>query len=333
MISLRENLDKQHVPVLKEEILSYAEPICSRPQSLVIDCTLGLGGHSEAILERYKNTRVIGIDKDESVLSEVNKRLEKKFPRRFTSFNLCFSQLDRLAKAENKPDFILADLGISSFQLDDLNRGFSFKSEAPLDMRMDIRQDISADTILNSWDERKLFLVFAEGGVGIFSKQLAKKIVDRRPIKNTGEFTQICVDLFSNVYKRGKSKKSNTNKAHPATVPFQAVRIAVNNELDALKKLLVNSINTISFNGRISVISFHSLEDKFTANSMRWWSSKRGKGLHHEDEPLGVLLTKKAVISSEDEIKDNPRSRSARLRVFERNEFPLWKERELINYE
>jgi 16S rRNA (cytosine1402-N4)-methyltransferase len=92
MISLRENLDKQHVSVLKEEILSYAEPICSRPQSLVIDCTLGLGGHSEAILERYKNTRVIGIDKDESVLSEVNKRLEKKFPRRFTSFNHCFSQ-------------------------------------------------------------------------------------------------------------------------------------------------------------------------------------------------------------------------------------------------
>ncbi len=318
-----------HVSVLSAEVLAYAEPVCKRPGSLVIDCTLGLGGHSEALLEHFPEIQVIGLDKDASLLTEVSERLATKYPARFIAYNLCFSDLSKVRGFDDeivkRADYILADLGISSVQLDSEERGFSFRLDAPLDMRMDTRQALTADKILNSWDERKLFLVFVEGGVGSFSKALAREVVKRRPLLSTKEFAEVCQEVFH------RDKRRSQGGAHPATVPFQAVRIAVNEEYSALKKLLAHSISILSDQGRCAVISFHSLEDKLVANAMRWWGSTRARGLHPEDAPLGGLLTKKAVTPKEDEMTQNPRSRSARLRVFERNQILLWRERPLLN--
>lgn len=317
-----------HVSVLLKEVLDYAEPVCIRPGSIVVDCTLGLGGHSEAILERFPETKVIGLDKDASLLQQVSERITARFPSRFIAQNTCFSELSLVNGFDGKTlpaaDYILADLGISSIQLDNPERGFSFRADGPLDMRMDPSQSLSAHEILNKWDERSLYIAFAEGGVGKYSRPLAKEVILKRPLLTTREFAAICQDVFQ------RDKRRSTGGAHPATVPFQAVRIAVNNEYAVLKGLMEQSIRILAPRGRFSVISFHSLEDKYTAQAMRWWGSTRSRGLHPEDAPLGVLLNKKSLLPGEEEMNVNSRSRSARMRVFERSELPLWKERALL---
>jgi 16S rRNA (cytosine1402-N4)-methyltransferase len=325
---------KKHIPVLLQEVLEFAHPACGESRSNVLDCTLGYGGHSDEILNKIPDAYVYGLDKDKTLLEEVENTLLKKYPSRFKAYNLCFSDLAQLKgvnKLENgttlsEYNFILADLGISSIQLDDPDRGFSYKSDGPLDMRMDTTQELTAEIVLNTWEERPLFLVFAEGGVGSLSKILAKEVIARRPLKSTRDFKVICEDVFKRDRKRKKQGPSNS----PATVPFQAIRIAVNNEFSSINELLLQSISFLAPGGCLAVISFHSLEDKLVARAMRWWSSMRSKGLHPEDLPLGTLRTRKAIEPSEEEVKLNSRSKSARMRVFQRNETPLWRERTFL---
>jgi 16S rRNA (cytosine1402-N4)-methyltransferase len=318
-----------HVPVLLDEVLAYAEPVCREGTRLVLDCTLGNGGHSEAMLERFPDVRVIGLDKDNTNISAVSARLSKRFPGRFVARNICFSALSGINGFNDAPvtqaDYILADLGISSIQLDTPERGFSFRLDGPLDMRMDTRQALTADEILNHWDERKLFVMFAEGGVGKFSRSLAREVVQKRPLSSCGDFAGICREVFQ------RDKRRALTGADPATVPFQAVRIAVNQEYQVLKGLLAESIRMLPASGRLAIISFHSLEDQLVAKAMRWWGSTRAKGLHPEDAPLGTLLTRKVVVPGDEEMKSNSRSRSARMRVFERNKVSLWRERPLLH--
>jgi 16S rRNA (cytosine1402-N4)-methyltransferase len=324
---------KNHIPVLLQEVLEFAHFACGESTSNVLDCTLGYGGHSDEILKKIPGAYVLGLDKDKTLLEEVQNELLKKYPSRFKAYNLCFSEIGQLKglKLENgstlsECNFILADLGISSIQLDDPYRGFSYKSDGPLDMRMNTSQELTAEIVLNTWEERPLFLVFAEGGVGSLSKILAKEVIARRPLKSTRDFKAICEDVFKRDRKRKKQGSSNS----PATVPFQAIRIAVNNEFSSINQLLTQSISFLAPGGCLAVISFHSLEDKLVARAMRWWSSMRSKGLHPEDLPLGTIRTRKAIEPGEEEIKLNSRSKSARMRVFERNETPLWRERTFL---
>ena len=316
-----------HISVLANEVLEYSEILKNNNNTTALDVTFGLGGHSSLILEKYPNVAIYTIDKDETTRLEAIKKFEI-YGSRFHSAKLCFSDLDQLEQVFNsqkelKFDLILADLGISSVQLDNPKRGLSFKSDSKLDMRLDQSQKLTADDVLNKYSERDLFLVFARGGVGSKSKALARAICNDRPINGTKDFHKICNSVL-------RTKKDQGKPGDLATVPFQAVRIEVNNEFQNLKSFLHEALKRLKVNGRLLVISFHSLEDKITAGGMRWWSSLRGKGLHKEDLPLGHLITRKAIKPSEEELKANSRSRSALLRVFERNENPIWSEREII---
>ena len=316
-----------HIPVLSEEVINYSR-LESKTKPLALDVTFGLGGHSKLLLSKYPNLNLVAIDKDNSTRIGSYEKLSKEFGKRIKSTKLCFSNLADLEsqiQEENVEevimfDLILADLGISSVQLDDPLRGLSFRNSTSLDMRLDQSQKLTADEVLNTYSERDLFLVFARGGVGLKSKALAKAVFSDRPIKDSKDFYNICNSVLRS--KHGKSSDL-------ATVPFQAVRIEVNQEFENLKKFLIEAIRRLNANGRLLVISFHSLEDKIVAGIMRWWASNRAKGIHPEDAPLGVLLTKKAIKPSQEEISRNSRSRSALLRVFERNDNPIWLERKL----
>jgi len=340
--------DLSHTPVLLKEIIQYAGPVCGGNESendqdfLFLDCTLGLGGHAREVLSRFPKVVLLGIDKDESTRKIVHGEMLNLFNSRFSSIGMCFSELSqlqtkasqhnddallsRLAKDKFLFDFILADLGISSVQLDTPERGLSYNLDGPLDMRLDQSQKVSADVVLNTWSEQELFVAFAEGGVGSLSRPLAREIVSKRPLVSTKEFAAICLEVAS----RGKLARKVSSGSHPATVPFQAIRIAVNSEFSSIVSLLRDAIQLLSTGGRLGVISFHSLEDQLVARAMRWWGAVRGKGFHPEDSPLGSLLTKKAIVPGEDETQANRRSRSARLRVFERNDTPFWKERQIL---
>ena len=318
-----------HLPVLLEEVLSNSG-LNEGQDAIALDVTFGLGGHSKELLSKFPKLRLFAIDKDDSTRKEASLNF-KSYQGRFASGHLCFSELANIdsifPELESESfDLILADLGYSSAQLDNPERGLSFKTESPLDMRLDQTQKLTAHIVLNEYSERDLFLVFAKGGVGSQSKTLARAIVNDRPIESTKSFHKICNSVL-----RSKSRKSDSLKyTDYATVPFQAVRIEVNNEFEALKNLLTESISKLKSNGRLLVISFHSLEDKIVTSAMRWWGSVRGKGLHIEDNTLGKLLTKKAIKPSDDELEKNSRSRSAMLRVFERNENKIWLERSLL---
>ena len=321
-----------HVPVLLDEVILMSG-LDSKIDALGLDVTFGLGGHSRELLEKFPSLKMLAIDKDDSTRTSIVGSFNS-FGDRIQTAHLCFSELVRLEEVFSKLtrgealnfEFILADLGISSVQLDSSDRGLSYRLDSPLDMRMDQTQALTADIVLNQYAERDLFLVFARGGVGTLSKALAKAIVQDRPIESTKKFHAICNSVL-----RGKSKRGDSGKQSDlATVPFQAVRIEVNNEFENLKIFLVQAVSRLKSNGRLLIISFHSLEDKIVTSAMRWWSSVRGKGLHKEDGTLGKLLTKKAICPTNLEISSNSRSRSAMLRVFERNDNLIWEERSFL---
>ncbi|HMO17804.1 MAG TPA: 16S rRNA (cytosine(1402)-N(4))-methyltransferase RsmH [Oligoflexia bacterium] len=339
--------DTGHVPVFVREVIEALAEISAvkNDSCWVVDCTLGLGGHSSELLSKFPNVKLVAIDKDESTRSVTDSRLSQMYPGRFYSYAGCFSSLSEISHQMRSNldiktggfdglfDFIFADLGISSVQLDNPERGLSFKFDGPLDMRMDQHEaGRTAHDIVNLSTERELRVVFLEGGVGSLSKPLAREIVARRPIDSTFQLRDICSDVAGRFYSRNKPKNDHKKNSHThaATVPFQALRMAVNKEHSNLLRLLAASIKLVAPGGRICMISFHSLEDKFVTQAMRWWSSVRDRGLHAEDNPLGFLITRKAVSVKDDERLSNPRSRSARLRIFERGKVELWKEREFL---
>lgn len=289
----------------------------------VLDGTLGAAGHTEEIL-KYKNTRVFATDRDGEAIEKAEFKLRDYSDRlvlkqsNFSEFSTKIQELDSQNLAvmmwdESSPrlfDRVLLDLGISSDQLDDKQRGFSFRDSDNLDMRMDRTQSLDASEVLNSYHVSELIKVFKKGGVGKLSSILAKEIIKKRPIKSSSDFSKVCIE----VYSRSGSKKSS----HYATVPFQAVRIEVNKELDSIKDFLDLVLDFISPGGILAVICFHSLEDKIVASTMRKWARVSKQEFKLEIQAKGKILTQKAITASAEEIQSNPRSRSAMLRVFKK---------------
>ncbi|NPA14919.1 MAG: 16S rRNA (cytosine(1402)-N(4))-methyltransferase RsmH [Deferribacteres bacterium] len=292
-----------HTPVLLEEVISFLLPY---QDETVVDATVGEGGHSEAILSRVKPSLLVAVDRDMEILQKARERLSGFPSVKFIYGN--FSELSRLLKKEgiDEVSAVLMDLGISSFHLETPERGFSFLSEGPLDMRLDrVGEKFTAYEVVNSFSEKRLCELIREFGEERWAKRIARAIVQRRKeakIKSTKELAEV---VASAIPKRYWPKR-----LHPATRTFQAIRIAVNYELDSLKSGLKSAFEVLKPGGRIVVISFHSLEDRIVKHTFRSFEKKG----------LGRVLTKKPVLPSDQELKSNPRARSAKMRVFEKDE-------------
>jgi 16S rRNA (cytosine1402-N4)-methyltransferase len=339
------NEEQAHEPVLLKEVLDWLRP---ERGGTFVDCTLGLGGHSEAILNASPEARVIGIDRDRQALALAEKRLSI-FENRFQAVHANFAKLDEALSDSGitKVDGVLADLGVSSLQFDRGERGFSFASEAELDMRMDQGEGKTAADLINELEERELADLIFEFGEERGARKIARAIVrerERNPILTTKQLSDIAVRAL---------KVPGRWRIHPATRTFQALRIAVNQELDALKSFIPRAISALDPGGRLAIISFHSLEDRIVKHSFQRESgrcacaggiraglsadqlrpkvaaeaSKQGGG---GNDAFGIVcgacgarnrvrvLTRKPVRPGEDEVRRNPRSRSALLRVCEK---------------
>ncbi|MCT7983197.1 16S rRNA (cytosine(1402)-N(4))-methyltransferase RsmH [Laspinema sp. A4] len=281
-----------HLSVLSREVV---EGLAIRPGGRYLDATVGGGGHSRLILEAAPGVQLVAIDRDRLALDAAGSRLAE-YGDAVTFWQGNFADYQ---PQEMRFDGIVADLGVSSAQLDRPERGFSFRYEAPLDMRMDERQDLSAEEIVNHWDEVELADIFYRYGEERFSRRIARRIVERRPLETTTQLASAVASSVPGKYRNGK--------IHPATRVFQALRIAVNGELAALETFLEKAPEWLHPGGRLGIISFHSLEDRLVKHRMR-------------DSPLLRVLTKKPITPGEAEIAHNSRSRSAKLRVFERIE-------------
>ena len=303
-----------HKSVLLDEVLGFLE---LEGDFVVIDATLGLGGHSEAILQSFNNGRVVGIDQDPGALSLARERLSR-FGSRFREFHSNFAEIKSVALEANvtSADAVIADLGVSSMQLDDANRGFSFRSDAPLDMRMDPTSggETAAD-LLATLEEEEIANLIYKYGEERKSRRIAKWIVERRekgePIQTTGDLARLVERAV------GRSQK---DKIHPATRTFQALRIAVNDELGILDKFITDSVDLLKPKGVLCVITFHSLEDRIVKQAFQKLSGKcfcppRIPRCICGAEKRVEILTRKPVIPTEAEMDANPRSRSAKLRA------------------
>lgn len=291
-----------HIPVLLKEVIELLDP---QPNENFIDCTFGFGGHSEAILEKTKpNGKVLGIEWDGEKIKNQESGIRNQ--ERLRVVNDSYVSLKNIVEREKFGPIngILLDLGISSFEVDDSGRGFSFKKNEPLDMRFSQSQSLTAKEIINQWSEEELARIFQEYGQERFAKNIARNIVEVRlqqQIETTFQLVEIIRKSFPRSYKFGK--------AHFATRIFQALRVAVNNELDNLKNVLPQSLSVLEKNGRVAVISFHSLEDAIVKKFFKEQA---------KDNKLGIL-TKKPITAGSEEIKINPRARSAKLRVAQLN--------------
>lgn len=292
-----------HKPVLLNESV---EGLNLKPGEIFFDGTLGSGGHTNAVIERYPKVRVLGIDQDPEAIMRVGEKL--KIETRLSNFRHLDSALKSFGLT--KVDAILLDIGLSSDQLDPpaggVGRGFSFQKDEPLDMRMS-NTGVTAAQILNTFSESALELILRGFGEERYSKRIATEIVrvrEEKPFETTLEL----VEAVSRVRPR-----NFRDKIHPATKTFQALRIAVNEELTALEEGIAKGFEALNPGGRLAVITFHSLEDRIVKNFFRDLAQKG----------QGELLNKKPVVASESEIKENPRSRSAKLRIIKKLPVPF----------
>lgn len=303
-----------HVPVLYYETL---DNLVLNPDGIYIDCTLGGGSHSEGILQRLSDKgMLISIDQDINAIEYCKKRLEK-YGKKWKVFNGNFETIDTIVymAAVDKVDGILMDIGVSSKQLDDPERGFSYRYDTKLDMRMNQNQKISAYDLVNSYSEEKLTKILFEYGEERFAKKIAKLICEKRKEKFI-ETTFELVELIKRAYSERASK-------HPAKKTFQAIRIEVNRELEVLETAIDKAADLLKKGGRLAVITFHSLEDRLVKNKFKDLATacKCPEGL-----PICIcggvekfkLVTKKPIIPIEDEVKFNNRSHSSKLRIIER---------------
>ena len=294
----------RHIPVMLEEILFWLVREGSRAY---LDCTVGYGGHAEKILEASgSNSRLIGFDRDEVAIAASRERLAR-FGSRVFLFHGHFVDLKRhlTFSGMGQVDGILFDLGISSPQLEEPVRGFSFQGDGPLDMRMDQSMNETAADLVNRWPEAQLADTIFQFGEERFSRRIARAIVrarERHPLVTTQELVSAIEGAVPANYRHGR--------LHCATRTFQAIRIAVNHELDSLEPALRDAVDVLAPGGRLCVISFHSLEDRIVKHTLRALSGK--------DDPALVVLTKKPQVPSREEWDRNPRSRSAKLRVAQR---------------
>jgi 16S rRNA (cytosine1402-N4)-methyltransferase len=301
-----------HVPVLLKEAIDFLNV---RRGGTYIDATVGLGGHSYEIAKRLGAPgHLIGLDKDPAALERAGMRLsasgvgrpeagDRKPEADWPSIELRHASFASLAEVRGlKADGLLADIGVSSLQLNDAARGFSFQADGPLDMRMDPQNERTAEQVVNHLDERELADVIYEFGEERRSRRIARAIVRSRPIRSTKHLADV-------VSAAARPMNSESRRIHPATRTFQALRIFVNRELDDLKALLQAAPRILKPGGRVVVISFHSLEDRIVKDAFR------GDGI--KDKYFRVL-TKKPVVASEEEQERNPRARSAKMRAAER---------------
>ena len=281
---------------------------------IYVDCTLGGGGHSELILKRIQpNGRLISFDVDQDAIDAATERLKNY--KNLTIVKNSYTNIKQVFKElgiEKITGGILFDLGASYHQLTKQERGFSFSKEAPLDMRFNMDSDFSAYDVVNNYKEEELVKIFSEYGEERFSKRIAKAIVQKRqakPIKTTTELADIIVEATPKI----------KSSIHPATRVFQAIRIEVNHELQNVKNTLIDVLDLLDFNAIISVISFHSLEDRVVKHVFKYYSTRchceKNQMICNCPPPILELVNKKPIMATEQEIKENPPSRSAKLRV------------------
>ncbi len=292
MKNTNKNHQNQHFPVLLEEVLSYLDP---KEGESYLDCTAGYGGHASKILERTLTpAKAVLVDRDQQAVDYLNDQFTSEINIVHTDYLNAAQKLDN----DNKQfDMILVDLGVSSPHLDIASRGFSIRTDGPLDMRMDSSQSVSAETIVNGYDEDDIVEILRKYGEEPKAKKIAKLIVENRPITTTTQLANVAAQAWPGY-----------SKVHPATRTFQAIRIAVNSELEQIQQALPIWINMLKPGGRIVIISFHSLEDRIVKDIFKEYA-----GDHYD--ALLQLLTKKPVAGSSDEIVNNPRARSAKLRA------------------
>lgn len=308
-----------HLPVLLNECI---EGLKIRPDGCYLDCTLGGAGHSSEILKRLDGGRLFGVDRDADAIAAASARLQGINPRaEFAAIRGNFHDAKALLQARgvSRLDGILADLGVSSHQLDVRERGFSYHDNAPLDMRMDQSQALSAREIINSWSEDELNRILRDYGEEKWARQIARVICDRRgqsPIETTDDLVRI---IDAAIPKKFRAKDGS----HPARRSFQALRIAVNDELDPLEPALRALVSMLRPGGRICVITFHSLEDRIVKNCFRNLADpctcpKNLPVCVCGKKPQIRLVSRKPVTASAQELEANPRARSASLRVAEK---------------
>ena len=305
-----------HQSVLLEEAI---QGLNIKPNGIYVDGTLGGGGHSIAICQRLTTGRLIGIDRDQSAIEAATERLSI-FGDKVTILRNNYSEIKKiLSHLElSHVDGIILDLGVSSHQLDTSDRGFSYRMDAPLDMRMDCRQDLTAKDIVNQYSERELYRVIRDYGEDKFAKNIAKHIVLEREKQKIATTFQL-----NEVIGRAIPMKIQKNMGHPSKKTFQAIRIELNQELEGLKESLNDMIDALGSGGRICIITFHSLEDRivktiFRGNENPCTCPPSFPVCNCENRPRGKVITKKPMLPSERECLENPRAKSAKLRIFEK---------------
>ena len=308
----------RHRPVLLQRCVDLLAPALGAPGSILVDCTLGMGGHTEAVLEQIPTARVIGIDRDLQALALAGVRLAR-FGDRFTPVHAVYDEIGGVVEehADGAVQGVLMDLGVSSLQLDEASRGFAYAQDAPLDMRMDSTQELTAADVLNTYDERDLARILREYGEERFAGRIARAVVRRRaerPWDRSGEL----VDLLRATIPAATRKTGG----HPAKRTFQALRIEVNGELEVLERAVPAAIEVLAVGGRIVVESYQSLEDRIVKRAIaQGTTSSAPSGLPVEPEthrPYLEALTRGAEEADAEELERNPRSASVRLRAAQR---------------
>ena len=304
-----------HISVLLNESI---QQLNIKKNGVYVDCTLGGGGHSSEILKRIPNGHLYAFDQDSFAINTADGKL-KKIASNYTLINENFVNIKVALEEENVygVDGILYDLGVSSFQLDIPERGFSYRFDGPLDMRMDQTAELDAYTVVNTYDEKSLVRILFEYGEEKFARLIARKIVserEKKPIETTLELVEII--------KKALPASALRNSSHPAKQTFQAIRIEVNHELDILKKALEDGLSLLNKNGRMVVITFHSLEDRIVKKLFKEKTTLQlPKDLPYIPEGYEIefkLINSKVILPSESEISNNLRSHSAKMRVIEK---------------
>lgn len=311
-----ESCEFSHVPVLYKESI---EALAIKENGIYIDCTLGGGGHSQGILEKLGSEgRLIAFDKDEEAVAAGTVKLDKVNKR--ASYSVIHRDFREIADSLEamkieKVDGILADLGVSSHQLDSPARGFSYRYDSDLDMRMDRRQEVTAKELINSLDQNALTRIFREYGEEKYASSIASGLVRKRNEQELTTTEDLVACIMKSIPAEARRKK------HPAKKVFQALRIAVNDELGALESLLDFSEGRLRNSGRLCIISFHSLEDRLIKQRFKAWEHPCDCPAKYPcvcgKKPWGEVVYKQGLTASSEELRENPRASSARLRVFE----------------